>query len=78
MTRQPRRNRVTKVTLREAWTRPARTHAQAILRAEPSCVVAPAWPADFVALAGGCPDFPDLAEIRSTCGTDAPRDTLEA
>ncbi len=76
MTRRPRRNRVTRVTLREAWTRLARTRAQTTLRAEPSCVAATAWPADFVALAGSCPDFPDLAEIRSIYGTDAPRDAL--
>lgn len=34
------------------------------------------WPADFAALAGSCPDFPDVYEIRGMSGTDVPRDTF--
>ncbi len=34
------------------------------------------WPAEFAGLAGACPDFPELDDIRGMTGTDVPRDTL--
>lgn len=35
------------------------------------------WPPEFLAAAGSCPDFPNLKDIRSGYGQDAPRRPLE-
>jgi hypothetical protein len=35
------------------------------------------WPKEFLALAGSCPDFPSLDEIRSGYGQDAPREAFD-
>ncbi len=34
------------------------------------------WPPEFIALAGSCPDFPDVQELRSGYGVDVPRDPV--
>jgi hypothetical protein len=34
------------------------------------------WPAEFVALAGAFPDFPELEELRAGYGDDIPRESL--
>jgi putative YjhG/YagF family dehydratase len=35
------------------------------------------WPAEFLAAAGSCPEFPATEELRSGYGLDAPREPLE-
>jgi hypothetical protein len=35
------------------------------------------WPPEVLAVIGSFPDFPDLAELRSGYGTDAPREPLD-
>lgn len=35
------------------------------------------WPAEFLAAAGSCPDFPELNELRRGYGKDAPRERLD-
>ena len=36
-----------------------------------------AWPAEFLALAGAFPDFPDAGELRKGYGEDVPRESLD-
>jgi hypothetical protein len=35
------------------------------------------WPAEFLALAGAFPDFPDADELRKGYGEDVPRESLD-
>jgi hypothetical protein len=35
------------------------------------------WPAEFLALAGAFPDFPEVEELRASYGKDAPRENLD-
>lgn len=35
------------------------------------------WPAEFLALAGAFPDFPDADELRKGYGKDVPRENLD-
>lgn len=34
------------------------------------------WPAEFLALAGAFPDFPEVEELRARYGEDVPRESL--
>ena len=35
------------------------------------------WPAEFLALAGAFPDFPEMEELRAGYGKDAARESLD-
>jgi hypothetical protein len=35
------------------------------------------WPAEFIALAGAFPDFPEASELRKGYGKDVPRERLD-
>ena len=35
------------------------------------------WPAEFLALAGAFPDFPEAEELRAGYGQDIPRESLD-
>ena len=35
------------------------------------------WPAEFIALAGAFPDFPEASELRKGYGKDVPRENLD-